>query len=144
MSSPAFAPGAPLPDRFTCEGEGVSPPLTWTSLPDDTVEVAVVVSDPASDFFIHWIVTGISPTETRIDEDSVPTGATEGPNTDGGTGWSAPCPTDEGAHIYDFTVYAYTEAPKLEAGLSALETVAQLDDATSQRTVMTASAGGSG
>lgn len=142
VSSPAFAPGAPLPERFTCEGEGVSPPLSWTSLPDDTVEVAVVVSDPASDFFIHWIVTGISPAVSRIDEGSVPAGATEGPNTDGGVGWAAPCPDEDDTDLYDFTVYAYAETPQLEADMSALETVAQLDDATSQRTVMTASASG--
>ncbi len=102
--------------------------------------MAIVVSDPGSDFFIHWIVTGIPPTEIRVDEGSVPVGATEGPNTDGTIGWSPPCPGGD-PHTYDFTVYAYTEAPELAEGMSALETVAQLDDATSQRTVMTASTG---
>lgn len=110
-------------------------------MPEGTSEVAIVVSDPGNDFFIHWIVTGIAPSEIRVEEDAIPAGATEGPNTDGGTGWAAPCPADGESHMYDFTVYAYTEGPSLEPGMSALETVAQLDDAISQRTVMTASAG---
>ena len=100
----------------------------------------LVVSDPANDFFIHRVVTGIAPTDSRIEEGSVPVGATEGPNSEGGAGWVPPCPGEGEIHTYDFTVYAFSEAPTIEPGMTALETVGQLDTAASQRTVMTASA----
>ena len=42
VSSPAFAAGAAIPDRFTCEGDNRSPPLRWSGVPAGTVEVALV------------------------------------------------------------------------------------------------------
>lgn len=34
LSSPAFAHGGRLRIRFTADGEGVSPPLTWRGVPE--------------------------------------------------------------------------------------------------------------
>ncbi len=34
VTSPAFRDGESIPARFTCDGEGGSPPLTWENVPD--------------------------------------------------------------------------------------------------------------
>ena len=41
VRSPAFAEGQPIPRRYTCDGDNVSPPLNWTGLPAGTGSVAV-------------------------------------------------------------------------------------------------------
>src|SRR6187431_2429500 len=46
LASPAFANGARLPERFTADGEGVSPPLFWTGVPQGTARLALIVEDP--------------------------------------------------------------------------------------------------
>ena len=140
LSSSAFAPGAQLPERFTCSGEGVSPPLAWAAVPAGTAEFAVVATDPAADFFVHWIVAAIPPDRTTLDEGSIPLDAIEGPNSEGGFGWVPPCPRDGVTHTYNFTVYALTQEVELDPSLTALEVVALLDAAPSQRTVLTATA----
>ena len=42
---------------------------------------------------------------TKLDIDNLPDGAQEAVNSDGGTGWTPPCPPS-GTHHYHFTVYA--------------------------------------
>src|SRR4029453_2383018 len=53
VSSPAFAAGAAIPQRFTCQGENVSPPLGWSGVAAGTAERegplpdGITVSSPA-------------------------------------------------------------------------------------------------
>lgn len=63
VTSTAFGPGEPIPERFSCEGENVPPPLQWDGLPPGTAEVALVIEDPdAPDgTFVHWLVLGVDP-----------------------------------------------------------------------------------
>ena len=44
VSSEAFAAGEEIPERFTCDGEGVSPPLAWSG--GQGRAWALVVDDP--------------------------------------------------------------------------------------------------
>ncbi len=76
VSSPAFAAGAAIPQRFTCAGENVSPPLGWSGVPASTVEVAVVVDDPDAPrgTYVHWVVVGIDPARTELAEGALPPG----------------------------------------------------------------------
>ncbi|MGK2950322.1 MAG: YbhB/YbcL family Raf kinase inhibitor-like protein, partial [Acidimicrobiales bacterium] len=61
LTSAAFADGQPLPERFTCTGEDVSPDLAWTAPPAGTVELALVVRDQQEAGFVHWVVAGVEP-----------------------------------------------------------------------------------
>src|SRR5438034_1163728 len=64
LASPAFAPGGRLPERFTADGDGVSPPLTWRGLPDATESLALIVEDPDAPTprpLVHAIVVDIAP-----------------------------------------------------------------------------------
>ena len=46
MTSTAFGEEESIPERYTCDGDEVSPPLAWSGVPDDTAAVALVVDDP--------------------------------------------------------------------------------------------------
>ncbi|HEX7717054.1 MAG TPA: YbhB/YbcL family Raf kinase inhibitor-like protein [Marmoricola sp.] len=106
VSSPAFDEGGQIPRKYTCRGDGVSPPLTWSGFPPDTRDLALVVDDPDAPGggYVHWVVVAISPGADGVAADSVPQGGTE-LDASGGPGWNPPCPPS-GTHHYRFTVYA--------------------------------------
>jgi Raf kinase inhibitor-like YbhB/YbcL family protein len=107
VQSPAFAEGQPIPRRYTCDGDNVSPPLSWTGLPAGTGSVALVVDDPdaPSGTYTHWVVVNVAPTVTSLDEDAVPPNAQQVVNSAGKASYTGPCPPS-GTHHYQFTVYA--------------------------------------
>jgi hypothetical protein len=47
-----------MPRKYTCDGDNISPPLTWQDPPDGTRTFALIVEDPdAPDtVFTHWLV----------------------------------------------------------------------------------------
>jgi phosphatidylethanolamine-binding protein (PEBP) family uncharacterized protein len=57
VSSPVFNEGDQIPQRFTCDGAYVSPPLSFTGLPEQAAELALLVEDPDAPggTFTHWI-----------------------------------------------------------------------------------------
>src|SRR5437899_8252088 len=46
VTSSVLQEGQPIPVRYTCSGDGVSPPLQWSGVPKEAGSVAVVVDDP--------------------------------------------------------------------------------------------------
>jgi Raf kinase inhibitor-like YbhB/YbcL family protein len=112
LVSTAFEEGADIPVRFTCDGDDVSPPLRWTGVPDDAVELAVLVEDPGAPrgTFVHWVVAGIDPAAQGFEEGDVPHGAVEGSNDFGQEGYRGPCPPEgDEPHRYAFTVLALSK-----------------------------------
>jgi phosphatidylethanolamine-binding protein (PEBP) family uncharacterized protein len=43
LTSPAFTDNGTLPTEFTCEGEGISPPLSWQGVPDGTQSLVMIM-----------------------------------------------------------------------------------------------------
>jgi hypothetical protein len=120
--------GATVPVRHTCDDADVSPALTWSGLPPETVEVALTVTDLDADGFAHWVVTGIDPAVTGLAEGESPDGATEWTNGFGLTGWGGPCPPEaEPAHFYLFTVHALNQPLAVADDASAAEVVEALN-----------------
>lgn len=109
VTSTAFAEGSALPPRFTCEGDGISPPLAWSAPPPATKSVAVIVEDPdaPSKTFTHWIVYDLAPGVRSLPEGAknAPAGARDGTNDFGKVGYGGPCPP-KGTHHYVFRVFA--------------------------------------
>lgn len=133
LSSPAFAPGARLPERFTADGEGVSPPLVWGDVPAGTQSLALIVEDPdapAMSPLVHAIVWGLPAEERRLAEGAIlrdgkggADGRDVGRNSYLVEGWLPPDPpTGHGEHDYVFQLFALSDAPHLEAnpGRSAI------------------------
>src|SRR5262249_9786417 len=61
LTSPAIPPGGEIAAQYTCDGADISPPLTWSSLPNGTQSLVLVVEDPdaPSGVFRHWTVFNI-------------------------------------------------------------------------------------
>jgi len=112
LKSSAFSNHAIVPRRYALEGENVSPPLTWSGVPDDAAELVLLCEDPdaPSGSFVHWIVVGVDPHSDGVRAGQCPTGGTELVNGYGRPGWGGPCPPpgDE-AHRYFFRLYALAE-----------------------------------
>lgn len=108
VTSPAFQPDDLIPSKYTCDGFGVSPPLAWSNVPENTQSLAILVDDPdASDKpFVHWLVTDLPPTVRRIEEGgALPRDAYVGESDAGTASYYGPCPTS-GRHHYRFHIYA--------------------------------------
>lgn len=118
LRSDAFEPGAEIPVRHTCEGDDLSPPLTWSDAPPGTESFALVVDDPdAPDpenprtTWVHWVVYNLPPAVEGLvegagnDADDLPGGTLQGRNDWQRTGWGGPCPPI-GCHRYFFKLYA--------------------------------------
>ena len=116
ISSPAFAPNGAIPSKHTCEGEDVSPVLTFSGPPDGTKSLVLIVDDPdAPDpaapkmTWVHWVLYDLPPATSGLPEAvtprGLPVGAREGKNDWRRTGWGGPCPPI-GTHRYFFRLYA--------------------------------------
>ena len=117
LSSPAFSEGSRIPERFTREGENISPPLNWTGIPEGTRSLALVVEDPDAPrgTFTHWIVFDIDPKTFEIGEDHAPESGRQGTNDWGQAEYGGPKPPS-GEHRYFFHLYALDKKLDLPRG----------------------------
>jgi Raf kinase inhibitor-like YbhB/YbcL family protein len=115
VTSPAFAPDSPLPQRYTADGSGVSPPLRWRNVPANAVTLALIVEDadsPTPEPLVHGIVVDIDPREPGLVEgifSAAPEASPEklGLNSYLMRGWLPPDPPPGyGVHRYAFQVFA--------------------------------------
>jgi Raf kinase inhibitor-like YbhB/YbcL family protein len=114
LTSPAFSHGAEVPAKYTCEGEGISPPLVWSGVPASAKSLALIVDDPdAPDpaapkrTWVHWVAYNIPPNASPLAEGTtqLPAGARQGQNDWKSTGYGGPCPP-VGRHRYFHKLYA--------------------------------------
>jgi hypothetical protein len=112
LKSAAFSDHAPIPSRYTKDGDDVSPPLVWSGVPEDTKELVLLCEDPdaPAGSFTHWLVTGIDPRSGGVDTGQLPPGGEPKPNGFGNPGWGGPRPpAGDPAHRYFFRLYAVSE-----------------------------------
>ena len=120
LTSPAFGHEGRLPPRFTADGEGTSPPLTWGPVPEGTVRLALLVEDadaPAPQPLVHAVVWGLAADAGRLAEGAITAdgdgdaeGRDVGRNSYLREGWLPPDPpTGHGAHRYAFQLFALDE-----------------------------------
>ncbi|MEX0599485.1 MAG: YbhB/YbcL family Raf kinase inhibitor-like protein [Rhodothermales bacterium] len=110
----AFDSGTALPDKYTCEGENVSPPFTLDHVPDAAKTLAIIVDDPDAPrkTFVHWVLFNVPASATDLPEnldieaDLPPGDALEGVNDFGDMGYGGPCPPPGADHHYQFRFYA--------------------------------------
>jgi hypothetical protein len=126
VTSPAFQNDAPIPVKYTVDGQGISPPLAWTGVPKEAKELVLVVSDPDAPggIYFHWTLYGLSPSVTSLPESlpkterlTAPT-ALQGLNSGGAVGYTPPSPPPGKVHHYRFHLYALRTASGLAPGAS--------------------------
>ena len=132
LTSPAFEHDADLPEEQLGEDEGVSPPLQWTGVPENTKELALVCEDPDAEAGVitHWVVYGIPPDTTGLDgaipRDAyieTPVELVQGLNEYDEVGYSGPEENFErGSHRIFFRLFALdTELLDLPPGATRTE-----------------------
>jgi Raf kinase inhibitor-like YbhB/YbcL family protein len=121
----AFAPAAPIPEKYTCAGENVSPALVISGVPPSAKALALIVDDPdaPSGTFVHWVVYNMPPQTARIDSGvkqstAMPGGGAQGRNDFGRVGYGGPCPPPGSPHHYRFRLFALNSqiAPQSTTG----------------------------
>lgn len=108
LTSPAFADGDMIPDKYTCRGLDVSPPLDIRGVPEEAISLVLVLHDPDAlhGHFLHWAVWNLNPDLRSLDEGQLPDNASQGANGYGKVQYSGPCPPPNSTHRYLFDLYA--------------------------------------
>jgi Raf kinase inhibitor-like YbhB/YbcL family protein len=116
LGSLAFADHAPIPARYTADGEGVSPPLHWSGVPAQAASLVLIVEDadaPTPEPLVHAIVVDLPAADASMHEGELHSphheggGAHEGRNSYLRSGWLPPDPpTGHGTHRYAFQLFA--------------------------------------
>jgi Raf kinase inhibitor-like YbhB/YbcL family protein len=126
-----FENGDSVPQRFTCEGEDVSPALSWEAV-EGADEYALVMSDPDAPggTFVHWVVFGLSSERTELEEDAPVPEENRGTTSFDTDEYRGPCPPEgDDPHRYEFTVHALAGAPgDTEPGVGAAELLDAIGD----------------
>ena len=99
---------------FGCNGQNVSPQLSWNGVPKGTKSFAITVYDPdapTGSGWWHWLAVNIPANVTSIPAGasgkSMPKGTVETMNDFGSIGFGGACPPKgDKPHRYIFTVYA--------------------------------------
>lgn len=105
--SSAFEHNRRIPSKYTCDGENMSPPLSFLEVPKNTKSLVLIVDDPdaPSKTWVHWVVFNIDSATRDVSENSVPNGGVLGMTDFGKPGYGGPCPPS-GKHRYFFKLYA--------------------------------------
>jgi len=133
LKSPVFEEGGWIPEKYTCDGENVSPPLEWNGLPDGTASLALICDDPDAPMgtWVHWVVFNIPPETDGLPENVPPErelrqGGRQGINDFRKIGYGGPCPPG-GTHRYYFKLYALDCSIGLPAGIVKDHLVAAME-----------------
>ncbi len=119
LMSHAFAEGQAIPRQYTCDGEDISPELSWRNVPEGTQSFVLIVDDPdaPNGTWDHWLLYNI-PSDIRGLAEAIkklPAGTQVGKNSWGRTDYGGPCPPDR-EHRYVFKLYALDTVLKLPDG----------------------------
>lgn len=121
LKSNAFEDGGPIPEKYTCESQNISPQLEWSNVPYDSEALVLIFenfdetaqelenSSLKNEPVIHWIITNLPP-----DLEELPEGAfleefpfaSESLNDFNIIDYLGPCPRKPGKSCYKFTLFA--------------------------------------
>lgn len=126
VSCDAFGPNQNIPGRYTCDGQNLTPPLSWHDAPVGTRSFALILDDPdaPSGTYTHWIVFNIPGDADKLPEmvpapGQAPMGIRQGKNSAGTVGYTGPCPPEGSMpHHYHFHLYALDTTLSLRDGES--------------------------
>ncbi|HTR88997.1 MAG TPA: YbhB/YbcL family Raf kinase inhibitor-like protein [Solirubrobacteraceae bacterium] len=125
LTSSAFQPGGPIPARYTCDGQSLSPPLAWHGVPPGAAQLFLLVADigGGASAALQWSLA-MPPNTTEIPAGSLPPGTIVGANSLGKASWGAICGQKAILQHITFILYALRHKLNLRPGFdpSALRT----------------------
>jgi phosphatidylethanolamine-binding protein (PEBP) family uncharacterized protein len=127
VGSPVMSNGGTLPTRFTCDGAGVAPPITWSSAPSGTSSYAVIMDTPAgparagdppstSSRHASLVRYGLPASMHALAAGQTTRGSFGINSVNGQRVYAPPCSQGPGAKQYTITVYALRRAPRFATG----------------------------
>ena len=115
VTSAAIDDEGMLRPEFTCDGDGISPPIRWDAGPAGTVEYALVLWHEAPDRLkCYWVIHGIPADVTELAKET-PGAGTIGLNDKGRAEYDPMCSRGPGVKTYHVTLYALSAKAKLPA-----------------------------
>jgi Raf kinase inhibitor-like YbhB/YbcL family protein len=130
ISSESFEPGHDIPMKYTCDGEDMSPQLSWDGAPEGTETFTLIMDDPDAPgrTFTHWVLYNISASRSELPEGVtaeklVKKGCSQALNDFRMAGYGGPCPPPGKPHHYHFKLYALNTELDVPSGMprSAIE-----------------------
>jgi Raf kinase inhibitor-like YbhB/YbcL family protein len=125
LTSPAFAAGGPIPIKYTADGEGISPPLEWSGVPEGIATLMILIEDadsPTPEPFVHAIIYNLPGNGAGLDEGALPSeghqarGVSMGRSSVLKTQYLPPTPpVGHGIHRYAFQIFALATRPAFAA-----------------------------
>jgi Raf kinase inhibitor-like YbhB/YbcL family protein len=118
LISSAFKHDEDIPEKYTCRGGDINPPVEFKNIPAKTKTLALTVHDPDAPegTWVHWVVYNIPPTKGEVAENSTP--GYQALNDFGKYNYSGPCPSDEKQHHYVFRAYAVDTILLINEGMT--------------------------
>jgi Raf kinase inhibitor-like YbhB/YbcL family protein len=124
--SDAWGASDVIPEKYSCDGENISPPLSWGEPPVGTQSFVLIMEDPdakavAGQVWDHWLLYNI-PAEVRSLPEAIPAeneladGSRHGKTSWGTLKYGGPCPPQGRSHRYVFSFYALDILLDLEPG----------------------------
>jgi hypothetical protein len=130
VTSTAFAHGQPIPRKYSGEGADVSPPISWSGLPENAQEIVLICDDPdapTAEPWVHWVIYKIPTALSGLPEGierkprvKEPAGVLQGKNSwpSQNIGYRGPMPPPgHGIHRYYFRLYALEAKLVVSAGM---------------------------
>lgn len=133
VKSSAFETGEMIPKKYTCDGEDVSPPLSWSGVPEGTKSLALISDDPDAPMgtWVHWVLYDLPASVKELQENfpkekTLHSGAKQGITDFKRIGYGGPCPPS-GTHRYFFKFYALDTKLNLEPGATKKQLLAAME-----------------
>jgi Raf kinase inhibitor-like YbhB/YbcL family protein len=134
LVSAAFDEGGMIPEKYTCDGADMSPPLKWDSIPEGTKSLALICDDPDAPVgtWVHWVYYDIpvsikSVPENVASDERPKMGGIQGTNDFRRIGYGGPCPPG-GTHRYYFKLYALDTLLNLPPGATKKQLITAMEN----------------
>lgn len=129
ITSTVFENNKRIPSKYTCDGENINPPLTFSQVPKEAQSLVLIVDDPdaPSKTWAHWVLYNIPSSTLQVLENQTPEGAVEGTTDFGEKRYGGPCPPS-GTHRYFFKLYALDTTLDLEGGATKEQVEERMKD----------------
>ena len=130
----AFSDGGKIPTLYTCDGDNVSPALSWGVPPAGAETLVLIMDDPDAPVGVwdHWVLFNLPASASELPQGaagtgSAATGGVQGANSWGESAYGGPCPPKGPAHNYRFFLYAIDTTLDLQPGAAKSQALNALE-----------------